>query len=162
IYPVAEVPSVEAKSSPRFQSIRHLEYGQHTWTLVIDALPEYRFKSRDDKPAWVVAIGGLLSLLIISLMAWTIQHHRQSIKAELIKRAEVEKAAHIEEQNQIKRKLLESERDLHYSQQLARVGSYVADLKTQSWRSSPILDDIFGIDETFNRTIVNWCAMCRR
>jgi len=52
--------------------------------------------------------------------------------------------------------LTESERSLNEAQALAQVGSYRTDLKTGTWTSSPALDQIFGMDAAFVRTIENW------
>lgn len=49
-----------------------------------------------------------------------------------------------------------SERLLKETQQIAGLGSYVIEFKTNSWTSSEVLDDIFGIDASFERTIENW------
>jgi PAS domain S-box-containing protein len=52
--------------------------------------------------------------------------------------------------------LQESEKSLNEAQCLAQIGSYKTDLKTGRWTSSAALDQIFGIDESFERTIENW------
>jgi len=159
IYPVGDVPHIDDKYSSQFRSVRQLEYGQHTWTLVATSLPEYSLIWRSDKPTWIAAIGILLSLLISLSIVWGIQAHRRFMKQQLLERTKAAHAARDEERNLAQRKLLESERDLSCSQRIARVGSYVTHLKTGTWRSSPILDDIFGIDDTFNRTIENWLKL---
>ncbi len=45
---------------------------------------------------------------------------------------------------------------LRQAQALARIGHYVTDIKTGIWTSSPVLDEIFGIDASFVRSIENW------
>jgi len=52
--------------------------------------------------------------------------------------------------------LRESEKILRQSQEVAQLGSYNLDVMANKWTSSPILDDIFGIDESFSRTIAGW------
>ena len=49
-----------------------------------------------------------------------------------------------------------SERDLQDAQRVGRIGSYVADLTDNVWRSSATLDAILGIDEDFSRTTADW------
>ena len=49
-----------------------------------------------------------------------------------------------------------SERDLQDAQRVGRIGSYVADLTDNVWRSSATLDAILGIDEDFSRTTAGW------
>ena len=52
--------------------------------------------------------------------------------------------------------LLESERWLRMSQDIARIGHYVYDLQQDRWTSSPALDAIFGIDASFPRKAADW------
>ena len=49
-----------------------------------------------------------------------------------------------------------SERDLQDAQRVGRIGSYVFDLTSDSWRSSATLDAILGIDKDFARTSAGW------
>ena len=53
------------------------------------------------------------------------------------------------------------ERDfwINESQKVARLGTYVLDLQGGRWTSSDILDDIFGIDNTFDKTRGAWSAI---
>jgi PAS domain S-box-containing protein len=55
--------------------------------------------------------------------------------------------------------LIESERLLRESQNIARMGSFVWDISTGIWESSKILDEIFGIDEKFVRTLDGWVSI---
>ena len=55
--------------------------------------------------------------------------------------------------------LIESERLLRESQSVASIGSYSLDLTTGLWKSSEILDEIFGIGENFNRTLDGWTSI---
>jgi diguanylate cyclase (GGDEF)-like protein/PAS domain S-box-containing protein len=55
--------------------------------------------------------------------------------------------------------LRESEALLRDSHFLAGLGSYVLFLSTGLWKSSEMLDEIFGIDEQYNRTIEGWAAL---
>ncbi len=55
--------------------------------------------------------------------------------------------------------LEESERLLKESQSIAHLGSYVFDLSKGFWSSSKILDDIFGIDENYIRSLEGWTAL---
>ena len=52
--------------------------------------------------------------------------------------------------------LEESERTLRESQEVARIGSYRLDIATNHWSSSTILDQIFGIDGDYARTVKSW------
>ncbi len=48
---------------------------------------------------------------------------------------------------------------LRESQIIAGLGSYVLDIKTGWWESSDVLDSLFGIDETFERTVEGWQSL---
>jgi Cu+-exporting ATPase len=52
--------------------------------------------------------------------------------------------------------LIDSERLLRESQIVAHLGSYIWNLSSGLWKSSVILDDIFGIDEGYIRSLVGW------
>lgn len=55
--------------------------------------------------------------------------------------------------------LRESERLLLESQSVAQVGSYVLDIPSGTWESSPVLDSIFGIDQEYERSVEGWLAI---
>src|SRR5664280_37131 len=52
--------------------------------------------------------------------------------------------------------LIENERLLRESQSIARLGSFVWDISSGSWKSSEILDEIFGINENYERSFEGW------
>lgn len=52
--------------------------------------------------------------------------------------------------------LKNNERLLRESQEFARIGSYVLDINTGIWKSSSVLDEIFGIDEDYVRSVEGW------
>jgi PAS domain S-box-containing protein len=56
-------------------------------------------------------------------------------------------------------RLRESDRLLRETQAIAGLGSYVLDLRTGMWTSSSILDDIFGIDDAYVRSVAGWQAI---
>jgi len=62
----------------------------------------------------------------------------------------------ITERKQIEEALIESERFLRESQAIAHLGSYVWDLSAGLWKSSKILDEIFGIDDNYFRSLDGW------
>ena len=65
----------------------------------------------------------------------------------------------ITEQKQMENALIESERLLRESQTIAGLGSFVWDLSTGLWKSSTILDDIFGIDDQYVRSLSGWANL---
>ncbi len=55
--------------------------------------------------------------------------------------------------------LRESENALKESQLIAGLGSYVLNIPTGMWRSSDVLDTLFGIDGTYKRSVEGWLAL---
>lgn len=55
--------------------------------------------------------------------------------------------------------LKESEYFFRESQRAAAIGSYKLDLLTGSWRSSEVLDQIFGIDGSYSRSVESWLTL---
>jgi len=62
----------------------------------------------------------------------------------------------ITERKQAEEALKESERILLESQSVAHLGSFAWNISTGHWKSSKILDEIFGIDENYQRTFEGW------
>jgi diguanylate cyclase (GGDEF)-like protein/PAS domain S-box-containing protein len=55
--------------------------------------------------------------------------------------------------------IADSEAQLRESQLIAGLGSYVLDIRTGSWQSSEVLDQLFGIDDTYAHTVEGWRAL---
>ncbi len=53
----------------------------------------------------------------------------------------------------------ESEKSLKEAHTIAGLGSYVLEIATGEWTSSDVLDEIFGIDQAFERTVEGWTAL---
>lgn len=62
----------------------------------------------------------------------------------------------ITEQVNLRNLVVHSEKQLMESQRIARLGSYDYDLVSGSWRSSEIMDEIFGIDKEYDRSFKGW------
>jgi PAS domain S-box-containing protein len=60
---------------------------------------------------------------------------------------------------QAEESLRESESLLRESQNIAGLGSYVLDIPTGIWRSSDVLDQVFGLTKTSEHTVESWEAM---
>ena len=62
----------------------------------------------------------------------------------------------ITERRKLEESLKESELFLKQTQQIAMLGTYTFDIKSGFWTSSEIMDSIFGIDNTFKKTLESW------
>lgn len=56
-------------------------------------------------------------------------------------------------------RLRESEQSLRESQVIAGLGSYVLDIPSGKWESSGMLDQLFGIDASYEHTLDGWMNM---
>ncbi len=65
-------------------------------------------------------------------------------------------ARDISERMKIDALLLENSKLLDEAQMIAGLGTYVVDIRTGQWESSDILDRIFGIGETYGRSVEGW------
>lgn len=55
--------------------------------------------------------------------------------------------------------LRELANSLQESQRIAGLGTYILDLKTLTWSSSDVLDEIFGIGPEYHRSVEGWTAL---
>jgi len=62
----------------------------------------------------------------------------------------------ITERKKAEEVLEESERFLKETQLIAKLGTYTLDITTGNWKSSGILDDIFGIEPDYDKSVENW------
>ena len=62
-------------------------------------------------------------------------------------------------QKLLESRLAEDERLLTEAQRVARLGYYVVDTATGVWRSSPLLDEILGIDASYRKDTQGWEAL---
>ena len=68
-------------------------------------------------------------------------------------------ARDITARKQVEQALRENENLLRESQTIAGLGSYVLDIPNGSWKSSNVLDKVFGIDENYERSMDGWTAL---
>lgn len=65
----------------------------------------------------------------------------------------------VTERRRAEEAIRDSERDLREAQALGRMGSYVYDFQADRWSSSEVLDDIFGIDASYVRSLEGWLGL---
>ena len=68
----------------------------------------------------------------------------------------------ITERKQVETALRESEESLRVAQKIAGLGSYTLDFHSGRWTSSEVLDEIFGIDRAYERTVGGWLELIHR
>jgi PAS domain S-box-containing protein len=141
------------------QRIVALEFGGQTWTLHAIAKPEFGDAAVKQKPRLVAATGALISTLLALLSAGASVALRRHERDTLAALKQTQAQAHDMLRNQTEQALRESAWAMTEAQRIAEIGTYIADIKTGLWTGSPILDGIFGIDETFERTIPNWNSL---
>jgi diguanylate cyclase (GGDEF)-like protein/PAS domain S-box-containing protein len=62
----------------------------------------------------------------------------------------------ITERKRTEQQLRETSEELNESQTIAGLGTYVLDVGAGVWKSSFVLDQIFGIDESYQRSVIGW------
>jgi PAS domain S-box-containing protein len=109
---------------------------------------------------------GMMSIQSSSPNLYTPEHEQLLVMlAQQVARAIENAQLYDEVQNElVERKhaedaLIEGERLLKESQIVAGLGNYVLDIPNGLWKSSEVLDDVFGIDETFDRSAEGWAAL---
>lgn len=65
----------------------------------------------------------------------------------------------IEDLKQGEAALRESAEMLSEAQRIAGLGSYALDIASGKWSSSAVLDEVYGIDAAYERTVAGWAAL---
>lgn len=102
---------------------------------------ECRFKHKDGTIVWVL----LNSQMILGPDAQVTYHEGFIVDITERKRAE--------------QSIRESAESLEEAQRIGCLGSYVLDISAQEWTSSNALDELFGIDKKYDRTVAGWLAL---
>ncbi|MFZ4623088.1 MAG: PAS domain S-box protein, partial [Rhodoferax sp.] len=152
-------PGQPLTRTPGLQSVLPLMFGGRTWTLVFHALPGFGSSAVAQKPQLLAAVGVLLGtvLAIATALVSLMLRRRHLLTQEKLDQAQAQERA--AEQAKTGQAMRESAWAMHEAQRIGRVGTYVTDIRTGQWQGSAILDQIFGIDDSFAKTIDNWSRL---
>ncbi len=117
--------------SPEEREIRILDTGH-------EAVEIYRMRRKDGSEIWIEDRSSY-----VYDSEGNILYH-EGILRDITERKRAQDALH------------ESESLLAESQVIAGIGSYILNFSTGTWISSAVLDQIFGIDETYVRSVEGW------
>ena len=65
----------------------------------------------------------------------------------------------VTDRNRSEEILRESLDSLEHAQRIGVLGCYMLDVRTLEWTSSAVMDEIFGIGESFERTLMGWTSL---
>ena len=68
-------------------------------------------------------------------------------------------ARDITDRKKVEETLREGERSLREAQEAGHVGTYIWDLRRDAWKSSPVLDQIFGIGSDHPKNLAGWIGL---
>jgi PAS domain S-box-containing protein len=140
-------------------SRQQISFGGHTWNLAFYADAGYGSLA-NQKMQQLVGLSGLLFSVLLSVMvAFLILLQRRRVMNELRISLAAEEEVLEAQRQQTEKILRENEWALNEAQRIAQVGTYFTDITTGLWQGSVILDNIFGIDSSFEKTIHNWNSL---
>jgi len=152
-------PATGPPPAAPFQQEQHIYFGGRVWTLAFHARPAFGAAAVIQRPQWVAATGVLLSLLL-GLSVWLVLRlQRRRTQQALQRLAQAEREIRQTQQAQTERTLQDNLWAMNEAQRIGQVGTYVTDIQTGTWESSAVLDEIFGIDASFSKTIDNWNSL---
>ena len=96
-----------------------------------------------------------------TLLALALSHHFSEVSATLsrVTVSRDELSVEVAERKLAEEKLRKSEESLKESQIIAGLGSYVVDISSGLWKSSEVLDQLLGIDKTYEHSAQGWRAL---
>lgn len=100
-------------------------------------------------------------LIEAALMALALAHRVNAMTKDLSKATVSNEGLSTEvmERRRTEELLRRSEESLQESQRIAGLGSYVLDVATGKWKSSEVLDQLLGIDGSYERSFPGWVAL---
>ena len=119
----------------RFSNKIPIKFNGHQWTIVFNQ--EVGQGISDYLGVWIVFLSGIVISILLFFLAKSLININYKAKS-------IAENLNIE--------LKESEKLLKESQRIASLGNFSTNIKTGTWKSSAIFDEIFGIDVNYNRT----------
>ena len=89
-----------------------------------------------------------------SRVYWAVKKPVRNVQDQIIGMCGV--STDITERKRAEELLQKNSEELKESQSIAGLGSYILDIRSGVWQSSAVLDQIFGIDAAYQRTITGW------
>jgi PAS domain S-box-containing protein len=130
-------PSKVCQFFPRDQVLQDLRAESYAGTTLFD---------HTGKPNGLIAVISRNPLASRELVVTTLQMVAVRAAGEL-ERLQAEEAVRL------------NEAMLRESQRIAGMGSYVLDIPVGTWRSSEVLDEVFGIDAAYDCSVEGWAAL---
>jgi PAS domain S-box-containing protein len=135
---------------------------EHMEGKTATAVTEFRMRAKDGRYIWMLGRG-----LVVSHSAdgkplrlvGTQEDITDRKQLELDQVAQAARQAHNDLKEEHEQILKENLWALTEAQRIGHVGTYVTDIKTGQWTGTAVLDEIFGIDASFEKNIPNWNAM---
>jgi len=124
-------------------------YGRLGMATNTRPLDQFLYEPRPGDPAWLrpaaLALAGASVLGLLGLAV--VGRFNRRLKAEIAQKEAAQRA------------LEDSVFFFRASQRAARVGSYRFDLGSGQWASSEVMDQIFGIDADYDRSLTGWLSL---
>ncbi|MBK9440434.1 MAG: CHASE domain-containing protein [Comamonadaceae bacterium] len=141
------------------QHEHRIYFGSRVWTLVFRARSDFGAAAIAQKPQWVAATGVSLSLLLGLVMLLGLRLQRRRSHHALQRLAQTERQARLAQQTQTARTLQDNLWAMNEAQRIVQVGTYLTHIPSGTWEGSAVLDEIFGIDASFSKTVDNWNSL---
>ncbi|MDD4942109.1 CHASE domain-containing protein [Rhodoferax sp.] len=158
LYSSAGAPHSGRQTVP--QATQQMQFGGRTWTLVLHAQPAFGALTYNQRPNDTALLGLVLSGLLSALAAVVLRRQQSrklwSDQEKEQRAADQVQQARYEQWLSNQTALQDSLWAMNEAQRIGRVGTYVTHIKTGIWSSSAVLDDILGIDASFEKTIPSW------
>lgn len=132
--------SINFQDHSLFHISQQIKGMEHTWNISLRSLPAFE-AGIDTSQVVIIQATGISMSILLSLLIWQLSGRR-------------EQAMRLGQRMTSKLRL--SEASLIESQRIAGLGNYVLDIRSGLWTSSEVLDQLFGIDETFERSVEGW------